>query len=63
MIYIIGYMGSGKTTIAKELSNMLKLPYVDTDKEIQKKTNYTINEIFKKFDEIYFRKNRERDFY
>ena len=59
MIYIIGYMGSGKTTIAKELSNMLKLPYVDTDKEIQKKTNYTINEIFKKFDEIYFRKNEK----
>lgn len=59
MIYIIGYMGSGKTTIAKELSNMLKLPYVDTDKEIQKKTNYTINEIFKKFDEIYFRKKEK----
>ena len=39
MIYIIGYMGSGKTTIAKfELSNMLKLPYVDTD-EIQKKSH------------------------
>ena len=56
MIYIIGYMGSGKTTIAAELSNMLRLPYVDTDKEIQKKTNITINEIFKKFDEIYFRK-------
>ena len=49
-------MGCGKTTIAKELSNMLKLPYIDTDKEIQKKTNYTIDEIFKKFDEIYFRK-------
>ena len=59
MIYIIGYMGSGKTTIANELSNMLKLPYVDTDKEIQKKTNYTINEIFKKFDEIYFRKKEK----
>ena len=56
MIYIIGYMGSGKTTIASELSNILNLPYLDTDKEIQKKTNYTINEIFKKFDEIYFRK-------
>jgi len=59
MIYIIGYMGSGKTTIANELSNMLKLPYVDTDKEIQKKTNYTINEIFKKFNEIYFRKKEK----
>ena len=56
MIYLIGYMGSGKTTIAAGLSNMLKLPYVDTDEEIQKKTNFTINEIFKKFDEIYFRK-------
>ena len=49
-------MGCGKTTIARELSNTLRLPYLDTDKEIQKKTNYTINEIFKNFDEIYFRK-------
>jgi len=60
MIYIIGYMGSGKTTIASELSNMLKLQHVDTDKEIQKKTSHTIDEIFKKFDEIYFRK-KEKD--
>jgi len=56
MIYVIGYMGSGKTTIASELSNILNLPHVDTDKEIQKKTSHTIDEIFKNFDEIYFRK-------
>ena len=56
MIYVIGYMGSGKTTIATELSNILNLPHVDTDKEIQKKTSHTIDEIFKNFDEIYFRK-------
>ena len=57
MIYLIGYMGSGKTTILHTiLSNILKFPYGDTDEEIQKKTNFTINEIFKKFDEIYFKK-------
>ena len=51
-----------KQQLLPELSNMLKLPYVDTDKEIQKKTNFTINEIFKKFDEIYFRKNEKEIF-
>ena len=56
MIYIIGYMGCGKTTIARELSDTLRLPYLDTDKEIQKQTKFTINEIFKIFDEIQFRK-------
>ena len=40
MIYLIGYMGSGKTTIAAGLSNILKLPYVDTDEEIQKKNKF-----------------------
>ena len=49
-------MGCGKTTIARELSDTLRLPYLDTDKEIQKQTNFTINEIFKNFDEVYFRK-------
>tara|TARA_Y100001978_G_scaffold16072_1_gene12480 strand:- start:269 stop:754 length:486 start_codon:yes stop_codon:yes gene_type:complete len=52
-------MGCGKTTIARELSNILRHPYLDTDKEIQKQTNFTINEIFKNFDEIYFRKKEK----
>ena len=31
MVYIIGYMGVGKTTLAKLLSKQSQLPFLDTD--------------------------------
>ena len=37
MIYLIGPMGSGKTTIGKILSSRLKYQFFDTDEEIKKK--------------------------
>ena len=37
MVYLIGYMGVGKTTLAKLLAEQLHLPFYDTDKEIEKK--------------------------
>ena len=48
-------MGSGKTTIAIELSHRLKMHYVSTDGMIEKKENATINELFTKKGEEYFR--------
>ena len=55
MIYLIGYMGSGKTTLAKKLSKRLQLPFLDTDFEIEKKENKSISDIFKDEGELYFR--------
>ena len=55
MIYLIGYMGAGKTTITKLLANELHLPYYDTDKEIEKKEKRSVSEIFKKDGELHFR--------
>ena len=46
-ICIIGLMGSGKSIIGKDLSKSLNLKFYDTDKEIELKTNKSINEIFK----------------
>jgi shikimate kinase len=54
-IYLVGFMGSGKTTIGKELSNVLQMPVIDTDKEIVKITGNTISRIFELFGEEYFR--------
>lgn len=54
-IALIGFMGSGKTTIATKLSHRLKMRYVSTDGLIEKKENRTINEIFTKSGEDYFR--------
>ena len=45
-IYIVGLMGSGKTSIGKLLSKSLDSEHVDIDQEIVKKTNQTIGEIF-----------------
>lgn len=54
-IYLIGFMGAGKTSTAKELSNRLKIPYLDTDYEIEKRTGETIRDIFASKGESYFR--------
>ena len=34
-IFLIGYMGAGKTTIGKELSRTLRVDFIDLDKYIQ----------------------------
>jgi shikimate kinase len=55
-IILIGYMGSGKTTVGKELARLLPATLVDLDREIEKFENKTISEIFNKKGAIYFRK-------
>lgn len=54
-IILVGFMGSGKTTIAIKLSHKLKMGYVSIDNMIEKKEKATINEIFLKNGEDYFR--------
>jgi shikimate kinase len=52
-IILLGYMGCGKSTIAKALSKTIKVPFVDLD--ISKKKRI-IRAIFKMKGEIKFRK-------
>ena len=54
-IYLIGSMGSGKTTIGKMLASKLNLPFIDIDKEIERKEKMVISDIFKENGENYFR--------
>jgi shikimate kinase len=54
-IYLIGFMGSGKSHIGQLLSSAMGLHYIDLDKEIEKK-DMSISEIFEKKGEDYFRK-------
>lgn len=54
-IALIGFMGTGKTTIAIELSHRLGMKYVSTDDLIEKRERRTINEIFTDSGEEYFR--------
>lgn len=54
-IVLVGFMGTGKTTIASAVANRLKMRYVSTDDLIEKKEKRTINEIFRESGEDYFR--------
>lgn len=55
-IILLGYMGCGKSTIANRVSKITEIPFVDLDKNIEERTNLSINEIFELRGEIYFRK-------
>ena len=54
-IYLIGFMGVGKTTVAKELCNLLHCPLIDTDRLIESEQHLSIPELFEQKGEAYFR--------
>ena len=54
-IYLVGFMGAGKTTVGKLLSEKLNRNYYDLDVEIEKAENVKINELFERRGEKYFR--------
>ena len=55
-IILLGYMGSGKSTIAKQLAHRLHLEMIDLDDYKADKENLSVLEIFNTKGEIYFRK-------
>jgi shikimate kinase len=59
-IVLVGLMGAGKTSLGKRLAKELRLPFVDTDTEIEKAANMTIPEIFEKLGEAEFRAGERR---
>ena len=61
-IILLGYMGCGKSTIAVKLAKTIKIPFVDLDEKIEEKENLSINAIFEKHGEIYFRKREHEVF-
>ena len=59
-IYLVGFMGSGKTTIGRELAARIDTPFFDLDELIETSEKMSIRQIFATHGEVYFRK-RERD--
>lgn len=54
-IILVGYMGSGKTTLGRKLASRLGLTFIDTDKRIGEEEDMTISEIFAHYGEAHFR--------
>src|SRR3954463_7049254 len=59
-IYLVGFMGAGKTTVGRELAARVDAPFFDLDDLIQSAEKMSIKDLFAQHGEPYFRK-RERD--
>jgi shikimate kinase len=58
-LYLIGYRGSGKSTVGRHLGRVLSMPYVDTDDRIEASYGMSIREIFESEGEAGFRDREE----
>lgn len=54
-VVLVGLMGSGKTTVGRRLAQILDLPFVDSDNEIETASRMSIAELFEAYGEPEFR--------
>jgi len=54
-VFLVGFMGSGKSTVGKELAERLGWDFVDLDKRIESRESRTVAEIFRHLGEPAFR--------
>ena len=54
-IVLIGFMGTGKTSVGQRISEKLQMPMVDTDTIVETDNQMIIGEIFDRYGEDYFR--------
>ncbi len=54
-VALIGFMGTGKTTVGKRLARRLGFRFVDSDSEIERRTGVSVREIFQEQGEATFR--------
>ena len=54
-IFLIGFMGTGKSTIARHIRRKFHMEMIEMDEQIEKQEDMRITEIFKEYGEEYFR--------
>jgi shikimate kinase len=54
-IVLVGFMGTGKTSVGKRLAERLKMPMIDTDDIIAEDSGMDIPDIFARYGEAHFR--------
>ncbi|MBC2840123.1 shikimate kinase [Robiginitalea sp. SC105] len=59
-IALVGYMGSGKSTVGRLLAERLGVPFTDLDDYIVSRLGKSIPEVFAEKGEIYFRQQEHR---
>ncbi len=60
-IFLVGFMGAGKSSVGKKLSEEMNYNFIDTDSFIEKQTERRIEDFFDRGEEEIFRK-KEREF-
>jgi shikimate kinase/3-dehydroquinate synthase len=58
-IVLVGFMGTGKSSVGQELARRLQWPFIDTDAEVERETGLSIPDIFRHYGEGYFRKKEQ----
>lgn len=54
-IVLIGFMGTGKSTVGKRLAKLLEWDFIDTDLDVERITGLSVSEIFRRHGEMRFR--------
>jgi shikimate kinase len=54
-VYLVGFMGTGKSAVGRQIAKLKKSEFVDLDELIEKKENQSIPDIFTQKGEAYFR--------
>ncbi|MBU2866322.1 shikimate kinase [Pacificibacter marinus] len=54
-VALVGMMGAGKTAVGKAIAQILEVPFLDSDTEIERAADRTIAEIFERDGEAFFR--------
>ena len=60
LVVLVGYMGSGKSTLGEKLAKEIDVPFADLDQLIEQAEGKSVPEIFEKHGVLYFRK-REKE--
>ena len=60
LVYLVGFMGTGKTTVGRRLAERLRVPFYDLDSLIEAAEGRSVKQIFAENGETFFRQ-RERE--
>jgi shikimate kinase len=61
IIYLVGFMGTGKTSVGRRLAQLLGWNFIDLDTEIEKRVGIPIRELFKRRGEPCFREIEQEE--